>query len=87
MNHIGTASTQKSLHRVFSLLASVEGTKVSFEITLQSTPPPRRPSLGDSAIHTRGWFRQFLVIHRCLDKGGGGGMFQSHSGTGGVGLW
>ena len=24
--------------------------------------------------NTRRWFRQFLVIYRCLDKGGGGDM-------------
>ena len=36
----------KVASHVFSLLASVEGTKVCLEIPLQS-PPPGRPSLGD----------------------------------------
>ena len=37
----------KVASHVFSLLASVEGTTVCFELPLQSPPPPGRPSLGD----------------------------------------
>ena len=45
MKHIGI--NVKVASHVFSLLASVEGTTVCFEIPLQSPPPPRRSSLGD----------------------------------------